>query len=245
MLVSSWGNVWLSSNCLSHRYASKMNIGPLRVLAVQETSIAPNLQHIEIYAMSGLLSLFWHGDREATRVVLAGGGALGGVLGPANGLFHDLGKKFAAAGYGWISVGYRRPNDLEACVGDLIAAGMLAERNGAESLITLGHSFGGAVAVGAALPPSPIAELVKGVVTLATQSAGCENASLLAGKPFLLFHGDRDEILPAWASEVVMELAGGHGELRILPGAGHLLTEGETPQLLRSAISEWVFDQIR
>jgi pimeloyl-ACP methyl ester carboxylesterase len=189
--------------------------------------------------------LFWHGDRDAQRVVLAGGGALGGVLGPANGLFHDLGKEVAAAGFGWISVGYRRPNDLDACVGDLIAAGMLAERSGAESLVTVGHSFGGAVAIGAALPPSPIADLVQAVVTLSTQSAGCEQASLLAGKPLLLFHGDRDEILPAWASVVVSELAGGHGEVRILPGAGHLLTEGDTPQILRSAIPKWVFDQVR
>ena len=42
--------------------------------------------------------------------------------------------------------------------------------------------------------------------------------------PLLLFHGERDELLPPAASEMVRMLAG-HGELVLLPGAGHLLTE--------------------
>lgn len=51
---------------------------------------------------------------------------------------------------------------------------------------------------------------------------------VLAEIPMLLVHGDRDEILPPFASEVVHHLAGGHGELVIVPGAGHLLTEAAT-----------------
>ncbi len=37
---------------------------------------------------------------------------------------------------------------------------------------------------------------VVGVVTLATQSAGCEVAGALDGRALLLFHGERDELLP-------------------------------------------------
>ncbi len=77
-----------------------------------------------------------------------------------------------------------------------------------------------------------------GVVTLATQSAGCEDADGLGDTPLLLLHGDRDEILPAFASEVVHGLAGGHGELVLLPGAGHLLAEAADE--VRERLLAWI-----
>ena len=42
--------------------------------------------------------------------------------------------------------------------------------------------------------------------------------------PVILFHGDKDEILPMQASELVRMIIGG-GELVPLAGAGHLLVE--------------------
>ncbi|HCB37507.1 MAG TPA: hypothetical protein DEP66_04750, partial [Acidimicrobiaceae bacterium] len=75
-------------------------------------------------------------------------------------------------------------------------------------------------------------------MTFATQSAGCEPAEGLAERvPVLLFHGDRDELLPAAASEMTRMLIGG-GELVVLPGAGHLLTEAATT--LRERLLDWV-----
>ena len=61
------------------------------------------------------------------------------------------------------------------------------------------------------------------MITFATQSAGCEIAAELAGRPLLLFHGDRDELLPPLASETVRHVAGS-GEFVLLPGEGHLLS---------------------
>lgn len=222
-----------------------MNVGALRVLAVQEVDLAPGLRHVEIYTAGGLVTFLWHGAARARNVVLMGGGAMGGLLGPASGSYQDLGVGLTndpASDTAVIRVGYRRPNDLPSCIGDMAAAGMLAERNGAENFITVGHSFGGAVAVGAALEPSPIADSVVGVITLATQSAGCENVADLNRRPFLMFHGDRDEILPLWSSEVVKELAGGYPDLRVLPGAGHLLEENGAGEVLRSAIPAWIVE---
>ena len=70
-----------------------------------------------------------------------------------------------------LRVSYRRPNDLEACCLDVAAAVQLAVGTGVERVVAMGHSFGGAVAVavGVGLP-----EYIAGVVTFATQSAGCE-----------------------------------------------------------------------
>jgi len=78
---------------------------------------------------------------------------------------------------------------------------------------------------------------VVGVVTFATQSAGCEVAGALAGRPLLLFHGDRDEILPPEASHVVAAIAGS-GEVVMLPGDGHLL--GHSDAAITERLDEWL-----
>ena len=191
-------------------------------LGRQHAQLTPTLAHIEVFTLQGLLTMLWHGDPTASSVVLCCGGAMGGVLGPGRALFHELGVRLAPEGIGVLRVSYRRPNDLDTCVHDVLAAADLACRQGATHLVPIGHSFGGAVAIQAGIA---MGGWTAGVVTLATQSAGCERAAELGDVPLLLLHGDRDEILPPFASEVVHELAGGHGELVILPGVGHAMVE--------------------
>lgn len=192
----------------------------LGVLAMQSVRIDEDLDHLEIYTMDGLLSVLWHGPAELENVVVCVGGAMGGLLGPDGGLFHLLGRALPELGIGVLRVSYRKPNDLSLSVHDTLAAMELAARHGARRYITLGHSFGGAVAVQAAAHLE--AESVPGVVTFATQSAGCEPAELLVDRNLLLFHGTDDQILPHQASEMVRTLAG-TGELVLLDGADHLL----------------------
>lgn len=210
----------------------------LQVMASQQVALAPGLRHIEIYTMRGLLTLLWHdppedGPSHPAAMVLCGG-AMGGLLGPADGLYHRLGVEWAARGVAVVRVSYRRPNDLEACTIDLAAAAQLVNGAGAERIVAMGHSFGGAVAVRVGVGLEPI---IGGVVTFATQSAGCEGAAGLQGTPLLLFHGDRDEILPIEASEMVTMLAG-TGELVRLPGDGHLLAE--SGDVMWERLEEWL-----
>jgi len=209
-------------------------LADLGVLARQSKRVDGGLEHHELFTTGGLLTVLWHGPPDAEAVVVACGGAMGGLLGPADGVYHDLGVALAADGIGTLRVGYRAPGELAGCTLAVAAALQLAARTGAERAVTMGHSFGGAVAVrvGAALP-----EVVTGVVTLATQSAGCEVAGGLAGRPLLLVHGDADELLPAQCSLVVRELAG-EGEVVVVPGAGHLLREAG--DLLRERLPEWI-----
>jgi pimeloyl-ACP methyl ester carboxylesterase len=206
----------------------------LEPLAVSEVEITPALHHVEIYTLRGLLTLLWHGPRDTDRVVVTVGGGMGSLLGPAGGIYHFLGETFAADGVATIRVGYRRPNHLPECVHDVAAAVDLAVQGGARGVVTVGHSFGGAVAIQAAIA---FGALARGVVTLATQSAGCEDAEQLGDTPLLLCHGDRDEILPPQTSEVVRMIAG-HGELRFFAGAGHLLEEARDE--LRTLLTEWI-----
>jgi pimeloyl-ACP methyl ester carboxylesterase len=211
----------------------------LEALASEEALVAPDLRHLEIYTLSGLLTILWHGPVDATSVVLMSGGAMGGLLGPAGGLYQDLGVQFAGQGIGTMRIGYRRPNDLPRCAHDVAAAADLASRTGGDRFVTVGHSFGGAVAIQAGMV---LGRHCAGIVTLSTQSAGCEDAGTLAASvPLLLLHGDRDELLPADASAIVRMLVG-HGELEILPGAGHLLTEAAAE--LRTKLGTWIPEQL-
>ena len=200
----------------------------LQVMASSDVMLTPSLRHVEMYTMRGLLTLLWHepaadAPKQPGALVLCGG-AMGGVLGPGDALYHRLGVEWSARGVPVLRVSYRKPNDLDLCRVDLAAAVQLAIGGAmADQVVLMGHSFGGAVAVGVGVG---LLEMVAGVVTFATQSAGCELAGGLQGTPFLLFHGERDEILPIQASEMVQMIAG-HGELVRLPGDGHLLAKSD------------------
>lgn len=211
----------------------------LDAIAKQDAEIGPGLRHVEVFTLRGLLTLFWHGPPDAETVVVAGGGAMGGLLGPAGGLYHRLGLALAEQGIGTLRVGYRSPGDLDRCTVDMCAAVDLAARAGATRAVAAGHSFGGAVAVRTACA---LGDVVAGVVTFATQSAGCEVAAELAGRPLLLFHGDRDELLPLQCSETVRLIAG-TGELVVLPGEGHLLSGAA--ELLLARTTAFVTEQAR
>ncbi len=212
--------------------------GPLELLeaiARQEVQVTATQRHVEVFTMRGLLTVIWHGDPDADSVVVLGGGAMGGLLGPAEGLYQWLGDELGASGsgIGVLRIGWRRPNDLELCTLDMLAAADLAARAGAVRFVTGGHSFGGAIAVRAAVA---MGDWARGVVTFATQSAGCEDAGGLRA-PLRAYHGDRDELLPTMASEVVCQLAGGESELVVCEGAGHLLTEAR--DRLRAEVPAW------
>ncbi len=193
----------------------------LGLLAMQTVNVTDGLDHLELYTSRGLLTILWHGDPEAERVVVCVGGAMGGLLGPDGGLYQRLGTELAAQGIGVLRVSYRRPNDLPTCVHDTLCAMELAARHGARQFVPLGHSFGGAVAIQAAAHLD--AESIPGVVTFATQSAGCEIAEKLGDRNLLFVHGTRDAILPHQSSEMVRMLAGA-GDLWLIPDADHLLS---------------------
>jgi pimeloyl-ACP methyl ester carboxylesterase len=198
---------------------------PIDVLGIMASSqglLSPTVRQVEMYTRRGLLSLLWHEPTELTRNVglVMMGGAMGGTLGPGNGLYNDLGHSLAEYGVSSIRLSYRKPNDMDSCCVDAAAAVQLLIGSGVDRVVLMGHSFGGAVAIRVAVG---LSEMVAGVVTFATQSAGCEIAGGLQGKPLLMFHGDNDSILPAEASEMVRTIAG-TGDLRIMEGDDHLLT---------------------
>jgi alpha/beta superfamily hydrolase len=210
----------------------------LHALATAETSITPALRHREVYTSRGLLSVLWHEptapvEAQPAALVVCGG-AMGGLLGPGQGLYQRLGDAWSQRGVRVLRVSYREPNNLDLCAHDLACGVEWARDAGAERVVVMGHSFGGAVAIRAAVV---MTASVAGVVTFATQSAGCEVAGALGGRPLLLFHGDRDEILPADASLMVQAIAG-YGDVEMLPGDGHLLAKSD--DVIAERLDDWL-----
>ena len=64
--------------------------------------------------MRGLLTLLGHGPPTPNVALVTVGGGMGSLLGPADGLYHDLGVPFAAQGIATVRVGYRKPDDSRA-----------------------------------------------------------------------------------------------------------------------------------
>jgi pimeloyl-ACP methyl ester carboxylesterase len=212
-------------------------LAALGVIASQSAMVTASLRHIELFTLRGLVTLMWHEVPSSIfhgpGAIVACGGAMGGLLGPADGLYQEIGERWSSRGVPVVRVSYRRPNDLDACCLDVAAAVQMAIEAGAERVVVMGHSFGGAVAlrVGVAMDEAA------GVVTFATQSAGCEIAPGLRGRPLLLFHGDNDEILPLQSSEIVAAMAG-RGEVVVCPGDGHLLVK--SGELILDRLEQWI-----
>ncbi|NDE80059.1 MAG: alpha/beta hydrolase, partial [Actinobacteria bacterium] len=127
----------------------------LGVMASQSAMITPTLRHVELFTMRGLLTVLWHVPSKNVEVkrsaIVACGGAMGGLLGPADGLYQRLGDEWSSRGVPVLRVDYRKPNDMDSCCLDVAAAVQMAADAGAERVVVMGHSFGGAVAVRAAV----------------------------------------------------------------------------------------------
>ena len=172
---------------------------------------------MEVFTDQGVIVCIRHGlDAGQQTAVLCVSGALGGLSGPGNGIFHEICQQL-----GGVRIHYRKPNDSTHCVFDVLLVHHLLAEQGVEKVVLVGHSFGGAIAIAAGIH---LGEATAGVVTLATQVPGAEGISELGGRPILLIHGDSDDILNHQCSEFLHAKAQEPKELVIVPGEGHLFT---------------------
>ncbi|HEX2541411.1 MAG TPA: dienelactone hydrolase family protein [Caldimonas sp.] len=160
------------------------------------------------------------GIDDARAAVVWVFGAGGGFHGPAGGLYDRLGETLAADGIASLQVAYRRPRDLKACVVDVLAGVHALAEPTPIPVALVGHSFGGAVVIRAALA-SP---LVSAVAALSSQLAGTDDVAALAPRPLFLLHGTEDEILPVRCSELIYQRAA-QPKVLVRPRCRHGLDE--------------------
>ncbi|WP_019586111.1 alpha/beta hydrolase [Deinococcus apachensis] len=144
-------------------------------------------------------------------------GAGGGLGGPAGGLYARLASRLAPGGITSLRLDYRRPNHLAECTLDVLLGAAFLETLGITRLVLVGHSFGGAVVIGAGVN----SDAVVGVAALSSQTYGAEAVAELSPRSLLLLHGGADEILPDSCSRLLYGRAGEPKELHLYPGCGH------------------------
>ncbi len=190
----------------------------------------PGEMTVEIETTRGTITAHMTPVEGKTGAAIFLGGAAGGVKGPANEVYVRLGRELVQEGVTSLRVEYRKPGEFEECVLDALAACSFLKGIGAERVVVVGHSFGGAVAVKAA----QLAPLVTAAAGMSSQRYGTQEVDELH-KPLLLIHGDRDEVLDQQASQDIYDRANEPKQLVILEGDGHGLT----------AHHDEVFDRIR
>ncbi len=157
----------------------------------------------------------------ATAGAVLVGGVGGGFDSPARDLYAWLGGTLPRDGIAVVRVRFRRADDLGDAIYDTFAGVELLRGRGIGRVGLVGHSFGGAVVINAAL----LSPIVRTVVTLASQSYGSTVVGRLVPRSLLALHGEADTVLPPACSESIYERAAAPKELEIYPGAGHLLDE--------------------
>ncbi len=158
-------------------------------------------------------------DGDAAVVWVFGSG--GGLGGPAGGLYTRLGERLARLGVASLELDYRRPGDLRNCVIDVLLGVHWLEDLGKRRLVLVGHSFGGAVVIGA----GAVIDEVVGVAALSSQLQGTEPVTRLSPRPVLFIHGEADEVLPDSCSRRLHETARQPKELILYPDCRHGLDE--------------------
>jgi alpha-beta hydrolase superfamily lysophospholipase len=194
----------------------------LRITGVEKGDEIAGAQQLAIHTTRGTIPMIIHAAPDSQRAAICVSGALGGYDGPAF-LYPRLGLEMPRQGVTIARINYRMPNEFGDCVLDTLAAIAVLGKLGHTRIATIGHSFGGAVAINA----GSINPTVSAVIALSSQLAGAHVAGELSPRPLLLIHGDADTILPHQSSEAIYERAREPKTIKIVHGAGHRLSEAE------------------
>ncbi|RPI31957.1 MAG: alpha/beta hydrolase [Chloroflexota bacterium] len=183
--------------------------------------VIDGVQEMTLVTDSGPIHCRFHPTKPCNQAILWVGGAGGGLDGPAGGLYARLAERMASKGIASLRLDYRRPNQLLECTLDTLIGIAYLESVGCESIVLVGHSFGGAVVISAAVN----SDSVVGVTALSSQTYGTNQVSEMGYRSLLLIHGGNDRVLPDICSREIYQRAGQPKKLIIYPGCGHGLDE--------------------
>jgi pimeloyl-ACP methyl ester carboxylesterase len=168
------------------------------------------------------------------------GGVSGGFDLPANGLYQKLCQELIIEGISSLRVRFRNPTSLPESVFDLLRGLDFLEMEGIMVAGLVGHSFGGAVVIQAAVQ----SKIVRTVITLASQSYGAGDvADLKSNRSILLIHGTDDTVIPSSSSSLIYSLAHQPKRLEIFEGAGHGLDE--VAEEVHKDVRDWLIEKLK
>lgn len=226
------GNMWDEPS----KPAADLELRLTRVAA--QPSDVPGVFRILLDTTRGPIQGLLHPVEGGTGAVVCCGGAMGGVDGPAGGLYPRLATALAERGITTLRVEYRIPNNFEECVLDVLGGCSFLRGIGATDIVLIGHSFGGAVVIKA----GQLFPFVRGVASLSPQLFGTRQVEQL-GKPLLLVHGTADTILASEASEDIYRRALDPKRIVLLAETGHSLAQGQAE--IDALLIDWIPARLR
>lgn len=174
-----------------------------------------------------------HPVEGGTSAVICVGGAMGGLDGPADKLYARLPILLSSAKVTVLRIEYRKPNEFEECVLDVLAGCSFMKGIGATDLALVGHSFGAAVVIKA----GELHDMVRGVAALSPQLYGTRQVENL-NRPLLLVHGMSDTVLSHEASEDIYRRALEPKRIVLYAEAGHSLIQAK--DRIDELLSDWL-----
>lgn len=193
----------------------------LSILGVAGKERPDGAVDISINSSRGEITGILHACEGEPGAVIYVGGALGGLDGPAGGLYPKLAQELRGpGGMTGLRLHYRQPGEFQECVLDILGGISFLKGVGARRIVLVGHSFGAAVVIKA----GELSELVVGVAALSPQLYGTRTVQRLAPKSLLLAHGTADRLLDCEASRDIYERAEEPKRLVLYEGAGHSLS---------------------
>jgi pimeloyl-ACP methyl ester carboxylesterase len=200
----------------------------------------PKFEEGELVTVHGRAAYRWYMSPGSNRGAIWVGGVGGGWDTPAVGLYPRLCEDFIVEGIHSLRIRFRDPTDLDQAVIDVRAGIAFYAKRGVDRLALIGHSFGGAVMIRAAVAEPA----VRSVVTLATQSYGAESVTRLGPqRSILLIHGLDDHVLSWRSSAYVYDLATGPKRIRYVEDSGHALDEAA--EEVQHLVHDWIAQALR
>ncbi len=210
----------------------------LRLHSVKGTPAdVPGAFRVLLQTSRGEIAALFHPVEGGTGAVVCVGGAMGGLDGPADGLYGRLPGLLEGSGVSVLRLNYRLPNDFEECVLDALAGCSFLKGIGATDIVLLGHSFGAAVVINA----GELASNVRAVASLSPQLHGTRQVENL-GKPLLLVHGMTDSVLNHEASEDIYRRALEPKRIVLYAGTGHSLMGAK--EEIDALLVEWIPERL-
>jgi pimeloyl-ACP methyl ester carboxylesterase len=206
-------------------------------LSIQGVALAPDAEgeyRLVLRTSRGdILGQFTVCEGESGAVVMVGG-ASGGLDGPADRIYPRLAEALRNQRISTLRLHYRHPGEFEESVLDVLGALSFLKGIGAERVVLVGHSFGGAVVIRAGV----LAPIVTGVVAMSSQLHGASDVAQLSPRPLLLVHGMDDQVLEATASETIFAWAEEPKRLVLYADAGHSLVQCQAE--LYDLLTQWI-----
>ena len=193
----------------------------------------PDSLAVTLQTSRGEIPGLFHPVQGGSGAAICAGGAMGGLDGPAGGLFARLPGLLMPRNVSVLRLDYRQPDAFEECVLDILAGCSFLKGIGATDAVLVGHSFGGAVVVKA----GSLHPIVRAVASLSPQLYGTRQVEELA-RPLLLVHGSADEVLDSEASEDIYRRAAEPKQLVLYGDAGHSL--GSVGEALDTLVASWI-----